>query len=133
MEKLDLSRQSLRKFGLTMGIVLSLIAIFVFLAHKHSIAPTALLSAFFFLSSLINPVILKPIYIFWMRLAFILSWVNTRLILIAVFYLIFSPLGLLIRLFGKDLLDRKIDKNKRSYWIQEQKAVFEKLIYERQF
>ena len=133
MENLDLSRQSLRKFGSTMGIVLSLIAVFVFLAHKHSIAPAALLSAFFFLSSLINPVILKPIYIFWMRLAFILSWINTRLILIVVFYLIFSPIGLLIRLFGKDLLERKIDKDKRSYWIQKQKAVFDKLNYERQF
>lgn len=133
MEKLDLGRHNLRKFGLTMGTVLCLIAVFVLLSRKHSVYPLILLSAFFFLSVFINPAILRPIYIFWMRLAFILGWFNTRLILIVIFYLIFAPIGLIIRLFGRDLLERKIDKDKSSYWISKQKAVFGKLNYERQF
>lgn len=133
MEKLDLGRQNLRKFGLTMGIVLCLIAVFVLLSRKHSVYPFILLSAFFFLSVFINPDILRPIYIFWMRLAFILGWFNARLILIVIFYLIFAPIGLIIRLFGRDLLERKIDKDKSSYWISKQKAAFGKLNYERQF
>lgn len=133
MEKLDLTSRNLRKFGLTMGVALFVINIFVLLRHKHGASPVALLSAFFFLSSLITPVILKPVYIFWMRLAFMLSWINTRLILIIIFYLIFSPLGFIIKLCGKDLLERKIDRSKSSYWIKKEKLVLGMLHYEKQF
>ena len=45
-----------------------------------------------------------------------LGWLNTRLILGLVFYLMITPLGLLIRLAGTDLLDEKIDKKAESYW-----------------
>ena len=79
------------------------------------------------------PVSLKPVYIFWMRLAFILAWINTRLILSILFYLIFTPIGIGMRLFGGDLLDKKIDKNKESYWIKKEKAAFKQSDYERQF
>lgn len=68
-----------------------------------------------------------------MRFALVLSWVNTRLILLIIFYLIFTPIGLAMRLFGIDLLERKSDKNKKSYWKKKEKKSFSRLDYERQF
>ena len=62
-----------------------------------------------------------------------MAWINTRLILFIVFYLIFTPLGLVMRLFGADLLERKIDKRKDSYWLKKEKKAFVSSDYDRQF
>jgi len=74
--------------------------------------------------------LLKYLYIIWMRLAFILGWINTRILLLAIFYLLFTPIGIGIKLFGVDLLERKIDKNKDSYWKKKDSLAAD---YERQF
>lgn len=133
MEKLDLTRKNLRKFGITMGAVFIFLALFLIFRHKDKIAVIITASTAFFLSAFLMPSILKPVYIFWMRIAFILSWVNTRIILILIFYLIFAPLGLVIRLFGKGLLEKRLDKGAISYWKQKEDSGFDKLNYERQF
>jgi glucan phosphoethanolaminetransferase (alkaline phosphatase superfamily) len=133
MEKLNLDKHTLRKFGLTMGMVFLIITFWFLFRHKYSPLTTAIVSATFFLFAFFTPLILKPIYIFWMRLAFILGWINTRLLLIVVFYLIFTPIGLAMKLFNFDPLQRKIEKNKNSYWIKKIRREFNPLDYERQF
>lgn len=133
MEKLNFSKENLRKFGITMGIVFLLITLIIFIRHRYNILPTLIISLIFFVVGLISPVLLKPIYVIWMKLAFILSWINTRLILWIIFYLIFTPIGIVLRAFGVDLLDRRIEKDKGSYWKKKEKKVFSPLNYERQF
>ena len=133
MEKLNLDKKSLRKFGITMGIAFLVITLFILIRHRHSVLPTSIISVIFFILALIMPVFLRPIYICWMRLAFILSWFNTRLILFIIFYFIFTPIGLVMKLFRVDLLDRKIDKNKNSYWHKMTKRTFNQLNYKKQF
>lgn len=133
MEKLTLDRNSLRKFGLTMGIAFSVIALLILIRHKHSILVTSCISAGFFLAALLIPVALKPVYISWMRLAFILGWVNTRIILILIFYLLFTPISLIMKALGKELLDRRIEEEKSSYWHIRKNKDFNRLDYERQF
>jgi len=103
------------------------------LRHRHAIMFTSIISVIFFILGLLMPVLLKPIYIFWMRLVLVLSWINTRLILLIILYLIFTPIGLVMRLFGIDLLDRRIQRNKESYWKKKDKRDFNPLDYERQF
>jgi multisubunit Na+/H+ antiporter MnhG subunit len=60
--------------------------------------------------------IMKPVHIAWMTLAFGLGWFNTRLLLGAFFYLILTPIGVLMRLLGKDLLNERIVRSEKSYW-----------------
>ena len=133
MEKLNLDKKSLRKFGITMAIALLIITFIIFIRHKYSPMPTFIISAIFFISAFTIPTLLRPIYVIWMKFAFILSWINTRLILFIIFYLIFTPIGLGMRLFGVDLLDRGIDKSKNSYWKKKEKRDFNPLDSERQF
>lgn len=133
MEKLNFSKKSLRKFGITMGVAFFIIGLILIVKHKQVPYPVLLISAGWFISASIMPELLKPLYIIWMRLAFILSWINTRIILFIMFYLIFTPIGIVIRLFGTDLLKRKIDKAKSSYWVNPDKKAFNKLSYEKQF
>lgn len=132
MEKLNLDKSNLKKFGMTMGIAFFAITLFILIRHNRLALPTFIISVIFFILVFITPSLLKPVYIFWMKLAFILGWINTRLLLLIVFYLIFTPFGLTMKLFGVDLLDRKIDKNKESYWKKKEKTELNPLNYERQ-
>ena len=133
MEKLKLDKQSLRKFGVIMGVAFLIITVFIIIRNRHNASGTAIIAALFFIFAFCAPILLKPIYIFWMRLAFVLGWLNTRLILIIIFYLIFTPVGLIIRLFGFDLLDRRIERDKYSYWTKKDKKIFYPSSYEKQF
>jgi len=134
MEKLALNNNNLRKFGITISICcLLLIPIILLLRHKLIMLPFTLTAAAFFTAAVISPRILKPVYVIWMRLAFVLGWFNSRLILIVLFYLVFTPMGLLMKLFGKDLLELKIERQKDSYWKRKEKPEFNSAQYERLF
>jgi hypothetical protein len=133
MTELKYDKLVLKKFGITMCIVFLVITGLISFKHGNIYMPVIVIAVAFFILGLIRPVLLKPLYIIWMRFAFVLAWINTRLILFIMFYLVFTPIGLLMRIFRIDLLDRKIDKNKDSYWIKKEKKVFTPLEYERQF
>jgi len=132
MDKLKLDKVTLKSFGLTMGVVFLALGGLFFFRQKHAIAVNSLIvSCMFFTVGLVLPILLKPIYIIWMRFAFILGWINTRVILIILFYLVFTPLGLLMRLFRIDLLERK-DKG-TTYWKKKEKNGLNISNYERRF
>jgi hypothetical protein len=133
MEELKFDKKTLRKFAVTMGIAFFIIAIVLLIRHKHSPLAVLAISFIWFALGMFIPGLLKPVYILWMRLAFILSWVNTRIILFIIFYLIFTPAGLVMRMLGTDPLKKKIDKNKDSYWQKADSKIFKKMSYERQY
>ncbi len=116
-----------------MGIAFLVVTFIIFIKHRHSIVPTAVISAFFFIMAFLAPLALKPVYIAWMRFAYVLGWVNTRLILAIMFYLVFTPIGLALRLLRKDLLERKIGEGELSYWKKKETLGSNPLQYERQF
>ncbi len=60
--------------------------------------------------------LMKHFHVAWMTFAQILGWFMTRVILSIFYYLVLTPVGLLMRLLGKDLLDMKIDRSAQSYW-----------------
>lgn len=57
-----------------------------------------------------------PIYRGWMTIASVLGWVNTRVILALIFYLIIFPIGILLRIFGKLQYRSSENPNQQSYW-----------------
>ena len=59
----------------------------------------------------------RSVYISWMTAAAPIGWSITALLLGVVFYLILTPTGLLIRLFGRDPMQRRFDVSADSYWI----------------
>lgn len=131
MKDLDLNKRNLRKFGITMAAALGLISLILLRKHNSAAAILPVISALFLLSAFTTPLALKFMYICWMKLAFVLSWVNTRLLLIIIFYLIFAPVSLVLRIFRVDLLGFRHDQD--SYWFKKQKKHFEKKDYESQF
>ena len=125
--------KELREFGITIGIVLSLLGGLFLWRGKTYCTYFFMLAAVFILLGVTAPIILKPIQKIWMTLAIVIGWVMSRVILIILFYLIVTPIGLLARLFGKDFLSRKFDKAAGSYWIIRKSTGFDKRSYENQF
>jgi hypothetical protein len=133
MERLDLGPGSLKKFGLIMGGVFAFVSAYVFLRRHEVSLPMMGLCGVFIGAGLFASDSLKPVFIVWMRLASVLAWVNTRLILILAFYLVFVPIGFIMRIAGKDLLKRTVEKSAASYWIRHPKKAVGLSEYERMF
>ena len=84
-------------------------------------------------SGLVIPIILKPIFFLWMVFASILGFIMTRVILSLLFFIILTPIGLILRLFGKQLLLFEEDLTKESYWNKRTVESFSQTNYEKQF
>jgi hypothetical protein len=80
-----------------------------------------------------SPSILRPIFKLWLKVAHAIGWFNTQLLLSIVFILIFIPTGLVMRLFRKDPMQRKM-LAEGTYWEPyELEGLKDKSRYERQF
>ena len=126
-------KSDLRNFGITVGIILSVISGFLFWKEKESFQIFLAIGIILFLTAIALPVVLKPVYWIWMIFAIILGWFMTRLILSLLFYIIFTSIGLTFRLFGKQFLELRWDKSKESYWNFRTNGHLKKENYEKQF
>ena len=127
------NRKELRKFGLILAIILSLIGTINLYKKNITIAVILYclcLSVLIF--AIIKPEYLKPIHRAMLFVSHKIGWVNTRLLLGIIYYLVFTPIGMVMRILGRDLLDRKYDRQKNSYWILIDEE-FDKKRCERQF
>jgi len=126
-------KHSLRKFGLTVGTVLLLIGIALFLFDKSSFVYFGGIGLLLILLGFALPVFLRPFNKVWMTLAIILGWFMSRVILSILFYLIITPIGFFLKIIGKVPLNLKQDNSLSTYWEDREKRVSEKIDYERQF
>lgn len=126
-------KKDLRTFGITMAIALGVLGL-LFLWRGRSFYPYLfILSAAFLILGVVAPIILKPVQKAWMTFAIIMGWFMTRLILSILFYLVFTLMALVARLFAKRFLDLKIDRSSTSYWKYREPRELIKQDYERQF
>jgi hypothetical protein len=128
-----LTNEQARKTAVVVAGVLLLISCwglyrerFVLTAILIVIAVGLIVTGFFF------PPLAKRFHIIWMTIAFALGWVNSRILLIIIFFTIFVPYGFLSRLFQRDPLKRR-DAPRETYWIKREKARQEKEGFERLF
>ena len=126
-------KSDLKNFGITVGTVLLVITGFFFWKEKESFQILLTISIFLFVLGMAAPLILKPVYVVWMVFATILGWVMTRVILSLLFYVILTPIGLILRLFGKQFLELRWDKSQTTYWNNRGNEQAVKENYEKQF
>ena len=114
------STKDLRNFGLIMAAAFGVIAFFRAPMVFGSIAVA------FLLLGLVAPRALAPFYRVWMKLAEALGWINTRILLVIVYYLVVTPIGLLMRLFRRSPLPG-------GYWQKASKHSYGDRHFEKQF
>ncbi len=59
----------------------------------------------------------RPVFVGWLYLTYPIAWVITNSILVAIYLVVITPIGLLVRLFGRDPLERKFEVDTDTYWV----------------
>ena len=113
------SRRELIYFGLLLVVFFGLVgALVLWRAQSPSAARIiwslgALLGSVYFA---IHP-LRRPLYIGWMSVAYPIGWTTSHLILGIIFFLVLMPIGVLLRLWGYDPMQRQFEPEVSSYWV----------------
>ena len=112
----DIKISSNRSFGIVFFIVFLLIALYPLIHSEEIKFWSIIISLIFLVLGLLNSKILAPLNKLWFKFGIFLGKIISPLIMGIIFFLVVTPIGILMRLLGKDLLNLKYGKNK-SYWI----------------
>jgi hypothetical protein len=122
-----------REFGIFMLIALSVASVIAFrrgVALHWAIVPGAC-GVVLALVALVRPALVRPIAEAWAALGHVLGRVTTPILLVVVFVVVVLPLGLLLRLLGKDPMRLRRDASAKTYWIERERKSFEPRDFER--
>lgn len=113
----QLTTNELRKFGLTLTSVFigAFGLLFPLLLQKPIPAWPFIIGTVILIPTMTKPAMLKLIYNPWMKIGHILGWINTRILLGVIFFVLITPTGLIRRLLGKDTLGLQFDKKAATY------------------
>ena len=113
MEKLKIG--SNRSFGIIFFIVFLTIALWPLLASDNIRLWSLGISVIFFFLGIFNSKLLTPINKLWIKFGLLLGQIVSPVVMAIIFFGIVTPTGLILRIFGKDIL--KLNKNNsNSYW-----------------
>ena len=115
------SKSSNRSFGLLFFVVFLILGFWP-IKNSNTINYYFLfISLTFLILGLNNSKILTPLNKYWIKFGEILGIVIAPIIMALVYFAILTPISLIVRLFGKDLIGLKFYKNKKTYWIKRKK------------
>ena len=113
----NVKSSSNRSFGIVFFVVFLLIAIYP-LSYNGEIRIWSIVISFIFLIlGLLKSKILTPLNKLWFKFGILLGMIFSPLIMGIIFFVVVTPIGLIMRILGKDLLNLKYNSNK-SYWIE---------------
>ena len=115
MDEIKIS--SNRSFGIVFFIVFLLISIYPLLNDDHLRIWSLIISIVFLILGLLNSKILLPLNKIWFKFGILIGKIISPLIMGLIFFVVVTPIGFLMRLFNKDLINLKFNKSK-SYWIE---------------
>ena len=107
-----------RSFGIVFFIVFVLVATYPLLNQGEVRIWSLIISFLFLFLGLLNSKILTPLNKLWFRFGLFLGKIISPIIMGVIFFLVVTPIGFLMRFFGKDVLNLKLNKKKSSYWIE---------------
>ena len=110
-----------RSFGILFFIVFLLIGLYPILNEGKPNIYFLLLSLPFIILGLLNSKFLTPLNKAWLKLGEILGMIIAPIIMAIVYFAILTPISLLVRILGKDLLGIKFNKKLETYWINRKK------------
>ena len=106
----DIKISSNRSFGIVFFIVFLIIALYPLTYSEEIRVWSATVSLIFLVLGLFNSKILTPLNKLWFKLGILLGKIISPIIMGIIFFLVVTPIGLLMRLLGKDLINLKILK-----------------------
>jgi hypothetical protein len=123
----------LRRFGIGLGVGFAILGMILSLRGWPHGASLFGVSGLFLVIGILLPRVLTWLYPPWMAMTRAMGWLSTTLILSLIFYLVFTPIALVLRALGRDFLARRWDRDAPSYWVRREAGRPPASSYERQF
>ena len=108
-------------FGILFFIVFLILGFYPMYKGDNPNIYFLVLSLPFIILGLLNSKILTPFNMAWIKLGEILGLIIAPIVMAIVYFIVLTPISLIVRVFGKDILDMKFDKKLESYWINRKK------------
>ena len=109
-------------FGILFFIVFALIAFWPFLSGEKIRLWAILISFIFLILGVLNSQLLTPLKKIWIKIGIILGKIIAPLVMALIYFIIITPISIIIKISGKDILNMKFDSSK-SYWIKRTKQL----------
>ncbi len=106
-----------KNFGIVFFLVFLLVALYPLIRGGEIRVLSLAISLTFLFLGLINSIILTPLNKIWFKFGLLLGRIISPLIMGIIFFLVVTPIGLIMRVLGKDMLNLKFN-NSKSYWIK---------------
>jgi len=130
---LTVNTKNLRTFGLGGAAIFTAIwTLRLFVFHHSNAWVLLVIAGYLLVTGLFLHPALAPVFRVWGWIAHKIGWFNTRLLLGIIFYLVFTPIGLIMRLFGNDPMKRSLEPERETYWLPVTKP-YEPANYEKEF
>lgn len=113
-------KSSNRSFGIIFFIVFLLISVWPIMDGQEPRVWSLIISLIFLILGILNSKILTPLNLAWIKFGEILGRFIAPVVMAVIYFLIVTPIGLFMRIIGKDLLNMKFSQNS-SYWIKREK------------
>ena len=114
---MKIKKSSNKSFGIVFFIVFILISFWPLLNEENYRLWSIIVSFIFLILGLINSKLLTPLNILWFKFGLFLGKIVSPIVMGVIFYLVVTPIGILMRILKKDLLNLKFH-NKETYWIK---------------
>ena len=121
MKKVPVKISSNRSFGLLFFVVFFVISLWPLKSQGDLRLWAFILSLVFLVLGVLNSKFLTPLNKLWFRFGILLGSIVSPIVMGAVFFIVVTPVGLIMRLLGKDLLKINKEKNVSTYWINRDK------------
>ena len=106
-----------RSFGVVFFIVFLLIALYPVIDNEEIRVWSLIVSLIFLVLGLLNSKILNPFNQIWFKFGVLLGRIISPLIMAIIFFFVVTPIGLIMRTLGKDILNLRYN-TKKTYWIE---------------
>ena len=106
-----------RSFGIVFFIFFLILGLYPLVNNGEIITWFLLVSFLFFVLGIINSKLLTPLNKLWFKFGIFLGKIISPLIMMLIFFLVVTPIGLFMRIIGRDLLGMKFNRDK-SYWLE---------------
>ena len=116
-------QSSNRSFGLLFFIVFIALGLWPISKGENLNIYLTFLSLFFLIFGLLNSKILTPLNKIWMKCGEVLGYIIAPIVMALVYFVVLTPISLIVRALGKDLLNLKFEENKETYWIKRNKTL----------
>ena len=117
MSQNDVKIGSNKSFGIVFFIVFFLISLYPLTNQENIRVWSLIISLIFLILGLLNSKILNPFNKLWFKFGMILGRIISPIIMSIIFFLVVTPIGLIMKLLKKDLLNLKFNKT-NTYWIE---------------